>query len=406
MWIPLIYPILIGGLAMYFFKHRVLWWEAVIPMGVVVVFIALYRFGVETTLTYDTEYWGGTVEKVEYYEDWNEYIHRTCYRTVSCGKNCTRTESYDCSYVQYHSAYYKITDNNGFTARISKSKYESLAVQFKQQPQFVDLHRHYYTNDGDKYQFFWQGEKETFEPMVTDHSYENRVQASHSVYNYPEVTEEEQKKYQLHEYPEISKNKLPAILTHHLKNLPKAEKEFTWLNSSLGKKKQLRVWVCLFKNQPKLAGQMQERLWKGGNKNEFVICIGVDEEERVNWCHNFSWSEAQEPKITIRDFVMEQDTLNLVEVGKFAYKELDEKFKRKHFSEFSYLDVEPTPTSILWCHIISFLISIGISLWSLNNEVDANSNAGVNFFNRASSYHRERRSALRKRMDEMNRRKW
>jgi len=371
-WIPLLYPILAGAVGLYFFKHKVVWQEAVIPVGVSILFIAVFRFFVVTSMTSDVEYWGGTVQKVEYYESWNEYIHQICYRECCCdsdGKNCS-TESYDCSYVEYHSEYWQITDNNDLTATISQSEYTRLALQFKQQPKFVELNRNYYTEDGDKYEFYWQGEKETFEPMYTEHNYENRVQASHSVYNYPEVSEEDVNTFGLYKYPAVSNLKQQTILGSDSKIHAKAEKEFTWLNSTLGELKELRMWVLIFKDKIPSAGQMQERYWKGGNDNEFIVCIGTDSEYSVNWCHTFSWSEAQEPKIKIRDFVMKQDSLDLMALAEFSYKELSEKYVRKDFKDFSYLTVDPPAWAILWCHIITLVITVSVTIWAISNDVD------------------------------------
>lgn len=370
-WIPLLYPIIIGALAMYFFKHKVIWWEALIPIGVAILFIIVFRFFVIKSITTDTEYWGGTVQKVEYYEDWNEYIHKTCYHHYKCGKS-TCSRPYDCSYVQYHPASWQITDNNGIVQSISESEYNRLMRQFKQKPTFVELARNSYTNDGDKYVFYWQGEKETFEPMYTEHTYENRVQASHSVYNYPDVSEEEAKHHGLHKYANIYDGRYQHSILGANKELHKdAEREFTWLNSKLGKAKGLRVWVLLYGSHTPSTGQMQERYWKGGNDNEFVICIGTDSSySAINWCHVFSWSEVQEPKINVRDFVMRQSKLDLLALAGFVETELSEKFIRKDFKEFSYLTVDPPGWAITWCHIVTLVVTIGITIWSIFNPIE------------------------------------
>ncbi len=404
-WIPLIYPFLIGLAALFYFRHKVVWWESLIPIGVGLLFIAVFRFFVITALTNDTEYWSGTVHKVEYYEDWNEYIHRICYRTVSCGKNCTRTVPYDCSYVQYHSSYCEITDNNGLSNRISKSEYKRLSRQFNQTPKFVDLHRSYHTNDGDKYKFHWQGERETCELMVTEHSYENKVQVAKSVYSYPEVSEQEVKQYKLFNYPEIKNHKMPSILGKGGGNRKMGNAEFNWLNATLGKPKQLRIWVLLFNDQIPIAGQMQERYWKGGNKNEFVICIGLTADQ-VKWCHTFSWSDSQEPKITIRNYVMNHRELDLLELAQFTGPELEKKFKRKQFKDFAYLTVEPPFWAIIWCHVLVFLITVGITFWNVLNDFD-NENFNSHYRSKTTEQFLCKISAWREKMQlRFNNLKW
>lgn len=376
-WIPILYPFIFGAVSLYFYRHKIVWWELCIPIAVSLIFIGTFRFFVIKSITTDTEYWGGTIQKVEYFEDWNEYIHRTCYRRVRCGKS-TCSIPYDCSYVQYHPEYYQVTDNNGFSATITQSEYTNLAIKFKQQPKFVEMNRNSYTNDGDKYVFYWQGERETFEPMFTEMTYENRVQASHSVYNYPEVTEDDMKKFHLFEYPEIKNHKMKSIIGFGGETQKKAEEKFTWINAHLGKPKQLHTFVLIFQGGTINNGLMQERYWKGGNDNEFIICIGVDSSHTVLWCHTFAWSEAQEPKITIRDFVLSQDKLDLCSIADFCEKELQEKFVRKDFKDFSYLTVDPPVWAIIWCHIITFIISLGTMIWAIRNDIHNNDSEGRN----------------------------
>ena len=59
----------------------------------------------------DTEYLGSYVTRIRHYDAWNEYIHRTCTRTVGSGKN-QRTETYDCSYVENHPELHAETENS------------------------------------------------------------------------------------------------------------------------------------------------------------------------------------------------------------------------------------------------------------------------------------------------------
>ena len=111
-------PILLTILMFIFYKHEVVWWEYLINFGVAIICIFASKAIIEHTQVTDTEYLGGWATEVRYYEDWNEYIHRTCTRSVSCGKNCTRTVSYDCSYVSYHPQYWEMRNSNGSSVRI------------------------------------------------------------------------------------------------------------------------------------------------------------------------------------------------------------------------------------------------------------------------------------------------
>lgn len=67
-------------------------------------------------------------------------------------------------------------------------------------------------------------------------------------------------------------------------------------------KHQVRVWVLLFNNLPRETGLLQEAYWVNGNKNELVICIGLNE-DKIMWSHIFSWTESQTIKIELRNFI-------------------------------------------------------------------------------------------------------
>ena len=366
-FLALVIPVFTAIILWFWFKHKTVWWEFLIPFAASIIVILIFKYTAEWSRTRDIEYWGGSVINTEYYEDWNEYIHQTC--TCCCDKDGNNCTTYDCSYVSYHSEYWKITGSNGENIRISKQQYELLVKKFNNEV-FVDLHRGYYTNDGDKYVSTWDKNKETLEPIITVHSYENRVQVSNSVFNYPEVKEKDVKQYKLYEYPEIYDNyKQKCILGVGDSTQILAERKFQILNSELGYKKEVKVFVLLYQNLPIRTAELQESYWKGGNKNEFIVCIGIDDKMNVKWCKPFSWSEVAEPKIRTRNFVQKQDKLNLSELSDFLYKELNNNFIRKKFKEFSYLTVEPTTGQTIAAFIITLIINILCSIFVIKNNV-------------------------------------
>jgi hypothetical protein len=55
------------------------------------------------------------------------------------------------------------------------------------------------------------------------------------------------------------------------------------------------------------------------------------------------------------------------------YKYLDDnlnKFKRRSFSEFSYLKVEPKRIHVILIYIIAFVVSIGLNLFFSMNDIN------------------------------------
>ena len=45
------------------------------------------------------------------------------------------------------------------------------------------------------------------------------------------------------------------------------------------------------------------------------------------------------------------------------------KFQRRHFKEFSYLTVEPKTGALIFIYIFALLISIGVNIWVVKNDI-------------------------------------
>jgi len=50
--------------------------------------------------------------------------------------------------------------------------------------------------------------------------------------------------------------------------------------------------------------------------------------------------------------------------------EIEQKWVRKKFEDFSYLTVEPPMTAVIWTFILTLLVTIGIGAWAVLNNVD------------------------------------
>ena len=371
-YLSLLIPVLAALVLLVFFRHRMAWFEYSIPFAVSMILIVASKTITEGMQTHDKEFWGSNVRYAEYYEDWNEYIHATCYRQVACGtdsKGNTKycSEPYDCSYVDYHFAYCEITTTSKEVLSISSGEYVRLMQQFGNQ-EFVELNRKYHTDDGDKYVTVWRGGRETAQPVVTEHSYENRVQASDDVFNFPRVSKEDVVFYGLHDYPKVRNYSCRTILGFDDAH---AETELRFINGDLGPRKQVRVWVIVFNGKSRDTGLLQEAYWKGGNKNEFVVTIGIDSLTRkVQWCYPFSWTEVQRLKIDVRNFVESQNELDLLALASFLEINLDQSFVRKQFADFNYLTVEPPLSAVLFTFVLTILVNAGVSWWAIKNELE------------------------------------
>lgn len=369
-------PILGAIIVVALFRRKVVLWEVGLPFGVCLLLILTFYFTRGFVGVSATEYWGGWVSEIRYYEDWNEYIHQTCSRTVNDGDGNSHTEYYDCSYVAFHGKEWHLIDSNGEDHDIRESYYNALVKKFGQRPSFKDLHRHYHTNDGDMYFVRWpMSQWETMEPVTTTHRYENRVQVSRSVFNYAKVSKAEREQYGLFDYPKIDGLYQPQLLgADGIAGSREAERILQVANARLGAAKQLRIFVLVFRDQPLEAGFLQEAYWVNGNKNEFVLCIGLGADGRAQWAHPFSWTDVEQLKTDAREyvgnrFIDNKEPFDLVAVCNWLETNLEERWVRRSFSDFSYLKIEPPLWYVLLAYFLTTVAYVGIAFWTVVNEI-------------------------------------
>jgi hypothetical protein len=371
----LLIPFLATIILFFFFKKKVLWWEFTLLFVGSLAVAGISKLCM-LNVTSDTEYWGGVITKVEYYEPWDEWVDQTCEYACgedcdSKGENCTTVYcEYDCSYRDYHSEYWRVVNNLGESWSVNELEYNRLVKKFNTGKQFVDMHRDYDLNDGDMYETKWGGEDVTLEATVTTHSYENRVQVSKDVFNFPEVDTTDIKMYGLYDYPSIHSYYKQSNILGPIKNKKVHEHTMEILNGRLGHSKQLKTFVLVFKNKTRDAGFKQEAYWKGGNKNEFVLCVGINDDNNIDWVYPFSWTESQICKVNIRTFVEEQEKFDIGKTIPYMYTELNKNFKRKEFADFEYLTIDPSDKHLFWTYFFSLLVTIGLSIFFIFNNYD------------------------------------
>jgi hypothetical protein len=358
-----------------FFKSKVVWWEILILIAASLLVAVIFRYIAVSNLTKDIEYWGTRFERVEYYEAWDEEV--PCTHSYDCmcstdsdGNKCCCMTCYRHSYdVDHHpEKWYKI-DHLGNKFGISEKEYLRLKSKMDNN-QFKDLHRDYHSIDGDMYYTLWNKKMEDYECISTEHSYENKTQAVPNVFNYPEVDTFDLATYKLFDYHKPT-GKSRYYQKHLLGyNDNEAEHLLQILNGELGNKKQVKTFILVYKNQPLEVSNLQEAYWKGGNKNEVVITINIDDNEKPTWCRVFSWSEKEDFKINIRDYVISQEKLDLKKIVNFSSAEISKNFVRKEFSDFEYLEVKLSTSQLIWSIVLSIFINIGVGIFIILNQYE------------------------------------
>ena len=378
-WFLLLIPLIIGIVLLFIFKKEDYQERVFLPtgisFGVTLFFISILSFGYEYSATKSTEYLTDLCERVEYDEPWNEYVHRTCTRSCCCdskGQNCS-TETYDCSYVDYHPARYTLYTVHGESFGISEEYYVFLKNKFGNS-NFVELNRDYYTIDGDRYVSYWDKSYEKHEVINWTGTYENRIKASHSIFHFRDLKPQQIKSYSLKDYPyviNLHQNAVSGSFKRSLNNI-EGVKKINYLNGFLGHEKQVKMFVMIYNNNDQMTGEYQKDYLKGGNKNEINICIGTDSlTGKVNWAYVFSWSRSEKLKIEIRDFLESQKELDLLALANYLEVKVPEEFIRRQFKEFKYIKID-MPGWIFITIIIFSIVSFFVSFYVIQNNSNNN----------------------------------
>lgn len=374
MLIPLIAVIFLS----WKFPDRMTIWERALVFAVPAIGIVIAKIVSVTTLTCDTEYWNSYGVQAVYHEYYETYVHETCHREVCRGSGDERRchkESYDCSYCDKNQPYWEIMDNIGNIYRIPQSHYRHIVGTWGNE-KFKDLHRnitHWGScgEDGDAYVTVYPGNFERTIPICKQHRYENKVQCSKSVFNYDTVDSGIIKDFGLYRYPHYESmgifNYDPLI---GMKD-EEASQRLRFFNAHLGSMKQVHMMVLVFHNKSIEAATWQEAHWGNGNKNEFILCIG-EREGKVDWAKVISWTEVEDLKVRVARRARELGAqgLNLVPIIDMMADEVKKSYIRKQFADFSYIKVEPTTKAIIWTFIITLIVTVGVSLFSIFNPWD------------------------------------
>ena len=366
-------PFIIAVLLLIFFRSQVTWFEYIGLIVISILFTLMFRGIFVSINESDTEYWGGYMTKIRHYDDWDEWVHKTCTRRVPAGRDSKgntiyRTETYDCSYRDYHPERWTYTDNYGSEHYFcDKAEFDRAMAELGYPKMiFVDMHRHYYTKDGDAQDYYWDGTFENSRTLTTWHTYTNKVIASRSIFRFEDIDKEKAKELGLFEYPEIQDYDQKSLLGVRLDRL--TMKKIKYLNGTFGSKYQFRMYILVFKDKPLVISEQQKSYWQGGNKNEFVLCLGYNTKtHKIDWCNPFSWCDSPKLEVATKRYFREHPNLNLMGYCKWLEKNIN-LWKRKEFKDFDYIDVEMSDGQTTALFIIILLLDIGMSIFLIGND--------------------------------------
>lgn len=386
LFIPFIFCLFL----LIFFHKKVVWWEYIIVIVSSVIINFLVTTLMKVSNCQDTQYLGDYAIEVRYYEAWNEWVHKTCTRTRTDGKGHIHTSTYDCSYCRHHPEEWKMITSLKKSYSISKDDYKNICKLWGAVEKKVDLHRKYYTKDGDMFVCEWNNIDVNIIPITVSDSYYNKIKGSKSVFHYDEISKKEAKELGLFDYPQIIKYEVPFPQkmwqdTYQNCVIGLNDKCFStkmnYINAKYGSTKHIRTYILFFKDKPYETAFKQESYWEGGNFNELVICLGVNSKTKTyDWVHTFSLEETPNLATKTKQWFISNDSLKNINIFPNWYENTlkeDSVWKCRDKEDFEYLKTELTNNQLIWLFVISLIICIGVSVFVIINGVDYDNNGNI-----------------------------
>lgn len=287
-----------------------------------------------------TEYTGHYITKLKYYEPWDELVTVRKTRQVqkgvdSNGNPIMEEEAYYEDEIHYHEAAFYMVLNSGKTIEISRGQYSMYNKVMVSKDIYINLHRNYYSINGNMYLNEWDGRIFTLVPITMTEKYTNPVLATESVFNTSEITPEEAMNMGLYDYPAIVDHQQRTIIGKEFDEID--ERYYNHANVMISERNGMRVYLLFFKDKPIEIAEQQKNYWKNGNRNEVVLCVGIDSQtDDIQWCHTFSWCDDKSFETKCKQWLVTCKCFDLRVFAKFMLDNA-ECIIMKDFSDFEYL---------------------------------------------------------------------
>jgi len=362
----LLIPIITCAFLFIFHKKKTVIWEYMLILGPSIFFILLLNTILIHNRTSDKMYKSFLIKEIRKYESWNKYIYKKCISCRTIGK-VTHCKTYSCNYVKNYPEYKVMIDDQNQEYTISDNNYSFIKNKFNTPNIFFDLHRAYYTKNGNMYSNSWDRNINNSFVITKEESYENKTQAFHQLFFIEDIDNAEKIKWKLYDYPEIDNYTQPVVLGKKIDQYTNTKLQA--INGNAGSKLNLKLFILFFYDQPQKVAFKQRSYWEGGNKNELIICVGVDSlTGKTNWVQSFSWCD----KSDINEKCELLFKIGVVPDLKIIANDIEKNvlvyWRAKDFHDFDYLQVEVTSIQLKIIMLILLFYNICISIWIIKNE--------------------------------------
>jgi len=250
-----------------------------------IIMFLIIKFGMNIS---QKEILNTTVDKFVYEEPWTEEYdcsEEVCSTDSSGNKSC-HTVTKTC-YTRHDSLFY-IVDTDRDHINISRSAYKNAVKDFGSYEKKMNRYsQEFYSKqkgEGD----IWYSIPDIVIPVAKYHRYLNYILGSEeTIQKY-----KGEKKYNVLPYPKIHNGRYGTIEVNRVIGYSnfELEKQMDLLNADLGKIKQINAFLYVT-DKPRDFKDSLVIAWKGGNKNDSILILGVDKKGNVIWSDSINWSD-------------------------------------------------------------------------------------------------------------------
>jgi len=201
---------------------------------------------------------------------------------------------------------------------------------------------------------------------TSKHYYENYIKASKG-----SLFKREAK------YEEISVPAYPGTVSDYYKcnkiiadnvvvsNLDNYQYQLSDLNGKLGPTKECNIIIVLVKKQSRNFYYALNQQWEGGNKNDIIIIISVDDSNTIEWSDIICLAESDLFRVKLRNQILDIKTLDMSKILEVTKSNVLKYYQRKEMKNFEYLmsTVQPNGIQLLITLIINTIICLGLTIY-------------------------------------------
>jgi len=137
------------------------------------------------------------------------------------------------------------------------------------------------------------------------------------------------------------------------------------INGELGPTKQSNVILMFVNGRDRSFENYVLSKWVGGNKNDIILMIGVDNSWNITWTEVFSWAKFDIFNVSLRTEIESLKTIDINrpnDVLSTIYTVVQDEYVRRPMEEFEYLKDEIDPP--LWSILLSLFLGLSASIYT------------------------------------------